>query len=698
MSGGNPFFSESPLPYRFPPFDRIREADYLPAFARGMSDQLKEIDSIASAPGEPTFENTIVAMERSGQLLSRVKSVFSNLKEAHTNELIREIDRAMAPRLAAHDDAIHLNPALFARIRAVYGKRAGLGLDGESSRLVERYYSVFVRAGALLSDAGKARLRALNAELAGLGTAFNENVLDERNASSVLVRDRSELAGLSEAEVERLELAARFEKKPAGFLIPIGNTTGQEALASLENRALRQRVMEASLARGGRGGPHDNRAIVLRIAAARAELASLLGFESFAAYSAANQMAGTVGAIDAFLSRLAAPALAKAGREALEIQAVIDRELGGFPLCAWDWSFCSERVRRARYSFDESLLTPYLELNRVLEDGLFFTANRLYGITFKERRDLPVYHPDVRVFEVFESDGRPLALLLMDFFARPSKKGGAWMSAYVPQSGLMGTKPVVANHLNIPKPPEGQPALLAYDQVTTLFHEFGHALHGIFSNVKCPLLSGTNVPQDFAEFPSQIHEMWAVWPEVVRNYARHFRTGEAMPGEMLDKMLASRRFNMGFATTEYLKAALLDQAWHALKPGQGPADVAAFEDETFSRCNAAFAPIPPRYRSTYFVHAFTDEYAGRYYSYIWSEILVAEGVEWFERNGGLLRANGDRLRTFVLSRGDGAEPGLQFREFAGKDPEVAPLIRRRGLDSAQVSAVVHPRLEPQRPA
>ena len=680
MAGGNPFLSESRLPYRFPPFDAIRDTDYQPAFARGMSDQLGEIDAIASNPAEPTFENTIVALEKSGQLLARVKAVFSNLKEAHTNERIREIDRDMAPRLAAHDDAIRLNPALFARIGAVHGKRAGLGLDGESNRLVERYHSLFVRAGALLPEAGKIRLRSLNAELARLVTAFNENVLDERNASSVLVRERSELAGLPDAEVQRLELAASFEKKPGGFLVPIGNTTGQEALHSLENRALRQRIMEASLARGTRGGPFDNRAIVLRIAEARAELASLLGFGSFAAYSVANQMAGAVGAVDGFLSRLLAPSLAKAGREAADIQSAID---GGSPLRPWDWAFGSEKVRRARYAFDESLLSPYLELGRVLKDGLFFTAERLYGITFKERVDLPVYHPDVRVFEVFEPDGAPLALMLADFFARPSKRGGAWMSAYVPQSALFGAKPVVAIHLNVPKPPAGQPALLTYDHVTTLFHEFGHALHGIFSNVRYPLFSGTNVPQDFAEFPSQVHEMWAAWPEVVKNYARHCRSGEPMPGEMLEKMLASRRFNMGFATTEYLKAALLDQAWHAIKPGHGPADVAAFEEETFARCKAGFEPIPPRYRSTYFAHAFTEEYAGRYYSYIWSEILVAEGVEWFGRNGGLLRANGERLRAYVLSRGDSAEPGLQFREFAGRDPDVAPLIRRRGLGEGE---------------
>jgi peptidyl-dipeptidase Dcp len=678
----NPFFSESVLPYKLPPFDRIRDEDYVPAFERGMSDHLAEIDAIASNAEKPTFENTIVAMERAGQLLARVKAVFSNMKEAHSSDQIRDIDRAMAPRLAAHDDAIHMNPALFARVHSIYEERSDRGLEGEARRLVDHTHRVFVRAGALLSDEGKSRLRTLNTELASLLAAFSGNVLDERNASSVLVRDRSELAGLSDADVEQLASAARDAGQPEGYLIRISNTTGQEVLGSLENRALRKRIMEASLARGGRGGPFDNRALVLRIAEARAEAASLLGYESFAAYSVANQMAGTVGAIDGFLSQLAASSLAKAGREAADIQAAIDLERGGFALSAWDWSFYSERVRKARHSFDESLLTPYLELNRVLEGGLFFAAKRLYGITFRERNDLPVYHPDVRVFEVFEADGRPLALLLMDFYERSSKKGGAWMNAYVPQSFLLGTKAVVANHLNIPKPPAGQPTLLPFDQVITLFHEFGHALHGIFSHTTYPFLSGTNVPQDYAEFPSQIHEMWAVWPEVVKNYARHHRTGEPMPAEMLEKMLATRRFNMGFATTEYLKSALLDQAWHALRPGHLPGDVAEFEDTVFSRHGAGFPAVPPRYRSAYFAHAFSDDYAGRYYSYIWAEILVAESIEWFKKNGGLLRANGERLRASVLSRGDSVDPKLQFREFAGKDPEVGPLIQHRGLSQA----------------
>ena len=678
----NPFFSESVLPYKLPPFDRIRDEHYMPAFERGMSDHLAEIDAIASNAEKPAFENTIVAMERAGQLLARVKAVFSNMREAHSSDQIRDIDKAMAPRLAAHDDAIHMNPALFARVHSIYEERGDPKLEGEARRLVDHTHRVFVRAGALLSDGGKARLRTLNTELASLLATFNGNLLDERNASSVLVRDRSELAGLSDADVEQLASAARDAGQPEGYLIRISNTTGQEVLGSLENRVLRQRIMEASLTRGGRGGPFDNRALVLRIAEARAEAASLLGYESFAAYSVANQMAGTVGAIDSFLSQLAASSLAKAGREAADIQAAIDLERGGFALSAWDWSFYSERVRRTRHSFDESLLTPYLELNRVLEGGLFFAANRLYGITFKERNDLPVYHPDVRVFEVFEADGRPLALLLMDFYERPSKKGGAWMNAYVPQSLLLGMKAVVANHLNIPKPPAGQPTLLPFDQVITLFHEFGHALHGIFSHTTYPFLSGTNVPQDYAEFPSQIHEMWAVWPEVVKNYARHHRTGEPMPAEMLEKMLATRRFNMGFATTEYLKSALLDQAWHALRPGHLPGDVVKFEDAVFSRHGAGFPAVPPRYRSAYFSHAFSDDYAGRYYSYIWAEILVAESIEWFKKNGGLLRANGERLRVSVLSRGDSVDPKLQFREFAGKDPEVGPLIRHRGLSQA----------------
>ena len=678
----NPFFTESPLPFHLPPFDRIKDSDYLPAFERGMADQLKEVDAITANPEKPTFANTVVAMERSGRLLNRVNVVFSNLKEANTDGEIERIDGVMAPRLSAQNDSIYLNAALFARVKAVYDQRSTLGLDPESLRLVERYYRDFVRAGARLAEADKTRMKALNAELASLESACSQNILNEKNASSVVVRDRAELAGLSDAEIASLEAQAKAENKPGAYVIALSNTTGQPPLGSLENRALRQRVMEASLARGSHGGTYDNQATIERIAKVRAEQAALLGYDSHAAYRVEDQMAQTVGDVDKLLAQLVPPAVAKARREAADMQGIIDQEHGGFTLAAWDWDFYSEKVRKARYAFDEAQLKPYFELNSVLENGVFFAAHRLYGLTFKERHDLPVYVPDVRVFEVFDADGQPLALLLEDFYARPSKQGGAWMNEYVSQSGLFGDKPVVANHHNIPKPPAGEPTLLTYDEVVTLFHEFGHGLHGIFSHVEYPTFAGTNVPRDFAEYPSQVNEMWAAWPEVVKHYAKHYKTGEPMPEALLAKMLSTRKFNEGFATTEYLKATLLDQAWHTLKPDQIPTDVAAFEEATFRKYGAAFAPVPPRYRSAYFAHVFYIGYSAGYYAYIWSDVLVADSIEWFEKNGGLTRANGDHFRATVLSHGDSVEPKVLFREFTGGEPEIGPLLRHRGLDEA----------------
>ena len=678
----NPFFTESPLPFHLPPFDRIKDSDYLPSFERGMADQLKEVDAITANPEKPTFANTVVAMERSGRLLNRVNVVFSNLKEANTDSEIERIDGVMAPRLSAQNDAIYLNAALFARVKAVYDQRSTLGLDPESLRLVERYYRDFVRAGARLAEADKTRMKALNAELASLESACSQNILNEKNASSVVVRDRAELAGLSDAEIASLEAQAKAENKPGAYVIALSNTTGQPPLGSLENRALRQRVMEASLARGSHGGTYDNQATIERIAKVRAEQAALLGYDSHAAYRVEDQMAQTVGDVDKLLAQLVPPAVAKARREAADMQGIIDQEHGGFTLAAWDWDFYSEKVRKARYAFDEAQLKPYFELNSVLENGVFFAAHRLYGLTFKERHDLPVYVPDVRVFEVFDADGQPLALLLEDFYARPSKQGGAWMNEYVSQSGLFGDKPVVANHHNIPKPPAGEPTLLTYDEVVTLFHEFGHGLHGIFSHVEYPTFAGTNVPRDFAEYPSQVNEMWAAWPEVVKHYAKHYKTGEPMPEALLAKMLSTRKFNEGFATTEYLKATLLDQAWHTLKPDQIPTDVAAFEEATFRKYGAAFAPVPPRYRSAYFAHVFYIGYSAGYYAYIWSDVLVADSIEWFEKNGGLTRANGDHFRATVLSHGDSVEPKVLFREFTGGEPEIGPLLRHRGLDEA----------------
>jgi peptidyl-dipeptidase Dcp len=676
----NPFFTESPLPFHLPPFDRIKDSDYAPAFERGMSDELKEVEAIASNPDKPTFDNTIVALEKSGRLRARVERVFENLKDANTDEAIAKVDSEMAPRLSATDDEIHLNPALFARVRAVYEQRESLNLDPESFRLVELYYRDFVRAGAKLSEADKTRLKAINAEIASLQTTFNQNLLAEKNASSVIVHDRADLAGLSESEIERLAEAAKSENKPGEYAIPLVNTTGQPLMSSLENRALRERVMETSLARGSHGGPYDNQSTVVRMVRLRAERAQLLGYESHAAYQVEIGTARTVAAVDNLLSQLVPPSIAKAKREAADMQSIIDQEHGGFQLAPWDWDFYSEKVRKARYSFDDSQLMPYFELNHVLQDGVFFAANRLYGLTFKERRDLPVYRPEVRVFEVSDSDGKPLALLLEDFYARPSKKGGAWMNEYVSQSGLFGEKPVVANHHNIPMPAPGQPTLLTYDEVVTLFHEFGHGLHGMFSHVKYPYFAGTNVARDFVEYPSQVNEMWAEFPDVVKNYAKHYKTGEPMPRELLDKMLSTRKFNQGFATTEYLKAVLIDQAWHTLKPDQVPSSVPGLEAATFKRWGADFAPVPPRYRSAYFSHVFaSDEYSAGYFSYIWADVLVADSIEWFKKNGGLTRANGDHFRATVLSHGGSVEAMELFREFTGGGPDVGPLLRRRGL-------------------
>jgi len=679
----NPLLTASPLPFQLPPFDRLQDSDFAPAYDQGMAEQLKEVEAVAANPAPATFDNTLIALERSGRLLNRVDDVFSNLNGANTNPVMQQVEREMAPKLSAQQDAIQLNPALFARIRTLYDQREQLGLDAESRRLLERYYKDFVRAGALLSESDKTRLKTLNTELAALQTTFSQNVLKETNASAVVVDRRTDLAGMSAHEIAATEEAATAAKKEGKFVIRLLNTSGQPALGSLENRPLRQRLQEVSVSRGSCGGAYDNRAVVLRIVALRAERAALLGYASHAAYMLEDQTAHTPAAVDQLLAQLAPPAVANARREAADIQAIIDAEHGGFQLAACDWAFYSERVRRARYAFDESQLRPYFELNHVLQDGVFYAAHRLYGLTFKERHDLPVYQPDVRVFEVFDADGQPLALFLADYFARPAKRGGAWMSAYVSQSELLGTRPVVANHLNIPKPPAGESALLTFDEVRTMFHEFGHALHGMFSHVRYPRFSGTSVPRDFVEFPSQVNEMWAVWPEVLKNYAKHYQTGEPMPPALLDPMLAARKFNQGFMTTEYLAAALLDLAWHELKPGEIPVDEPAFEAAALHRAGMDFAPVPPRYHSTYFSHVFSGiSYSAGYYSYIWAEVLDADSVEWFQQHGGLTRTNGDHFRETVLSRGGSEEPMALFRNFTGGDADIKPLLHRRGLEPA----------------
>jgi peptidyl-dipeptidase Dcp len=664
----NPLLSESSLPYHLPPFDKIRDDDFLPAIEQGMGRHLQEIQNIVDDPAKPTFDNTIVAMERAGQLLDRANRVFSNLNGADTNPARQKIETEIAPKLAAHQDEIFLNPKLFARVQALYEQRDTLGLDPESAYLLERYYKDFVRAGAKLGDADKAKLKAINSELANLETAFDQNVLNEKNASSVAVDDRVRLAGLSDNEVNAAAAAAKDEHKEGKFVIRLQNTSGQPILKSMEDRPLREQIMQASLSRNSKGGQYDNRAVVIRVASLRAERAKLLGYQNHAAYQLEDQTAHDVGTVNKLLSELAPPAVSNARGEAADMQAIVDQQNGGFQVAACDWDFYSEKVRKQRYAFDESELRPYFELNHVLLDGVFFAAGKLYGLTFKERHDLPVYQPDVRVFEVYDSDGKPLALFLGDYYARRSKRGGAWMSSYVRQSGLFGFKPVVANHLNIPKPSAGQPTLLTYDEVRTAFHEFGHALHGMFSHVKYPRFSGTMVPR-----------MWALWPEVLKNYAKHYKTGEPIPQSLIDKVLAAEKFNQGYKTTEYLSASLLDQAWHQLNPDQIPSDAIAFEGEALHRAGVDFPPVPPRYRSTYFSHVFAGGYSAGYYSYLWSEVLDADTVEWLKQHGGLKRENGDRFRQTLLSRGGSADALGLFKNFVGRDPYIEPLLERRGL-------------------
>ncbi len=680
----NPFFAASTLQYEYPRFDAIRDEHFMPAFERGMKEQRTEIEAITQRKDMPSFDNTIVAMENSGDVLGRASSVFFNLVGADTNPVREKIQAEVAPLLSAHRDAIFLDGNLFKRVESLYARRDELGLDAESTHLLERYHTDFVRAGARLDDADKARLRALNSELAKLNTQFGQNVLKEVNAAAVVVEDRKQLDGLDDNEIAAAAEAAKARKLQGKYVIALQNTSGQPPIGSLTNRALRERIFKASLARGS-AGEFDNRGIVARTAKLRAERAQLLGYANHATYALEDQTAKSPAAVNTLLAQLAPAAVGNARREAADLQKIIDAEAAKtgtepFAVAGWDWDFYAEKLRKERYDFDATELRPYLEADRVLRDGVFYAAEKLYGLTFKERKDLPVYHPDVRVFEVFDN-GKPFALFLADFYARESKRGGAWMNAYVSQSELEGTRPVVANHLNIPKPPAGQPTLLTFDEVTTMFHEFGHALHGMFSDVRYPRFSGTSVPRDFVEYPSQVNEMWATWPSVLANYAKHHETGAAMPQALLDKVLASEQFNQGFATTEYLAATLLDQSWHQIAATAVPdaSGVLAFEARSLTDAGVNFPPVPPRYRTTYFSHVFAGGYSAGYYSYIWSEVLDADSVEWFKQNGGLTRDNGDHFRKTLLSRGGSSDAMGLFRDFAGREPQIAPLLKRRGL-------------------
>ena len=681
----NPFFADSPLALKYPTFDKIKDSDFGPAFDRGMAEQITEVEAIANNTEPASFQNTIVALEKSGQILGRATAVFFNLSGADTNEAREKLRADYAPKLSAHNDAIALNPKLFARVRDLYQKRADLGLDAEGQRLIERYYIDFVRAGANLSDADKARIKDINAELATLSAKFSRNVLAEVNASAIVVDSKAELAGMSEAQISAAAEAAKTRKLEGKYVIALLNTTGQPALAQLENRALRERLYKASIARGSRGNEFDNTSIVSQVLKLRAERANIMGYANHATYVLEDETARNTTAVNAMLNKLAPAAVANARREAVDMQAVIDAEQKAkgqpsFKLEPWDWAYYAEKVRQARYNFDESQLKPYFEMKNVLENGVFFAAGQLYGLKFKQRTDLPVYHPDVTVYDVFDADGKQLAIFIADMYARPSKRGGAWMNEYVSQSHLTGNLPVVANHLNIPKPPAGQPTLMTWDEVTTMFHEFGHALHGMFSNVEYPRFSGTNVPRDFVEYPSQVNEMWADWPEVLANYAKHYQTGAPMPKELLDKVLAASKFNQGFATTEYLGAAMLDQSYHQLSADKVPAagDMIRFEQSALKANGTDFYVVPPRYRTAYFSHIMGGYSAG-YYAYIWSEVLDADSVEWFKENGGLTRKNGDWFRAKLLSRGGSEDAIITFKQFRGREPQLEPLLKRRGL-------------------
>lgn len=664
----------STLPHGLPPFADISDGDYEEAFEAAMAEQASEVAAITGNPDEPTFENTFIALERSGQSLRRVSEVFFNKSAADSNDAISAIEERLAPRLAAHQDAIRLDPALYGRINAIHARLAQLELDHESRYLVERYHEEFTLAGAGLDEAGKERLRDLNAELSTLATKFEKHLLADTNDLAVHVADAAGLAGLTEAEISAAQQAAR-ERGLSGYLITLVLPTGHPYLARLEDRDVRERVMLASRSRGRRGGDNDTRQLLLRITALRAERARLLGFANHAAYVTATQTARTPDAVAAMLGRLAPSAAGNASAEKANLRAS-----AGFEIESWDWAYYADKVRAATYEVDGAAMRPYFEAERVLRDGVFFAANRLYGIRFQERPDLVAYHPDARVFEVFDENGTAIGLYINDLYTRDSKRGGAWMNPLGQRTELLGGATIVVNNLNVPKPSEGEPTLLTYEEVGTLFHEFGHALHGLFAVTTYPKFAGTNVFRDFVEFPSQVNEMWLLWPEVLDNYARHYQTGEPMPADLVQRIRASEAFNQGFATSEYLAAAMLDQSWHRIDADAHVDSVEDFESAALAEAGLNDPAVPPRYSSTYFAHAFSAAYDAAYYSYIWSEVLDADTVEWFRENGGLSRDAGERFRRRLLGVGGSKDPLQAYRDFRGRDAVIEPLLRRRGLE------------------
>ncbi|MEZ4855186.1 MAG: peptidyl-dipeptidase Dcp [Gelidibacter sp.] len=675
----NPFFKESTLPYQTPDFSKINDADFQPAMEEGMKQNLAEIEAIANNPEAPTFENTLVAIEKGGQLLTRVYRVFNLLSGANTNPELQRIQEEEAPKMAAHEDAIYLNSKLFKRVETIYNERATLNLDAESVHLIEYYYQHFILAGAKLNDTDKDKLKKLNSEEASLTAKFTNQLLAAAKAGALTVDNVDALKGLSEGALEAAAKTAKDNGEAGKWQIPLQNTTQQPDLQNLSDRATREQLFNASWTRAEKGDANDTRATILRLAEIRIQQANILGYPNYAAWKLQDQMAKTPEAVETFLNQLIPAATAKAKREAKDIQALVDKQKGGFTAEAWDWNYYSEQVRKEKYDLDENEIKPYFELNNVLENGVFYAATQLYGITFKERKDLPVYQEDVRVFELFEEDGTSIGLFYCDYFKRDNKSGGAWMDNIVGQSKLMNTKPVIYNVCNFTKPAPGQPALISFDDVTTMFHEFGHALHGFFANQQYPSLSGTNTPRDFVEFPSQFNENWALNSKVLKNYAKHYKTGEPMPEALIAKIKKASTFNQGYSMTEILAAADLDMQWHTLGTNDKVTDVDAFEKEALKKTHLDLAQVPPRYRSSYFLHIWANGYSAGYYAYSWTEMLDHDAFQWFEEHGGMTRKNGQYFRDMILSRGNTEDFGKLYRDFRGRDAKIDAMIKSRGL-------------------
>jgi peptidyl-dipeptidase Dcp len=679
----NPFYAPSTLPFHAPPFDKIKDEDYQPAIEAGMAEELTEIQSIADSPAAPTFENTLVALEKTGQLLQRATAAFGGVSGANTNPVLQKVREDLAPKIAAHQDAITLNARLFARVASVYQQRESLKLDPESLRLLEITYDNFVRSGANLSDTDKTELKKLNKEIATLSESFSTKLLEATKNGAYVTKDKTALVGLSDSQIAAAAQAAQ-SRKQEGYVLPLQNTTQQPDLASLSVRATREAIFEKSWNRTERGDATDTRDVISRLAQLRARRAQRLGYPNHAAWKLGDQMAKTPEAALKFMDALVPGAIAKAASEGKDIQDVIDAQKGRVTLQPWDWNFYSEQVRKAKYDLNDEEVKPYFELNNVRENGVFYAAHELYGISFKERKDIPVYQADVRVFEVSDADGKPLALFYCDYFKRDNKNGGAWMDVFVGQSKLRGTLPVVYNVANLPKPAPGEPALISFTDVTTMFHEFGHALHGMFANTEYPSLSGTATARDFVEFPSQFNEHWALYPAVFNHFAKHYKTGAAMPAELVAKIRKAATFNQGYKLTELVAAAELDMQWHTLPASAALQQPDAFEKQALEKMHLLLSAVPPRYRSTYFSHIWSGsgDYSAGYYAYLWAEMLDDDAYQWFEDHGGLTPANGDRFRQMVLSRGNTEDLAKMYSAWRGKDPSVEPMLKFRGLQES----------------